>query len=64
MGPSINYVSRRGGGRLAKCLFYFISLCSKLAYGGGKGVKNWQNLSYLVYEWSLGARMVILVNGM
>ena len=48
-GPSINYVGRRGGGGLAKCLCYNISLCSKLAYGGGRGVKNWQNLAYVVY---------------
>ena len=32
---------KRGEGMLAKCLFYYISLCSKLAYGGGRGVKNW-----------------------
>ena len=36
-GPSINYVSRRGGGGLAKCLCYYISLCSKAAFGGGRG---------------------------
>ena len=28
-----------GGGGLAKCLCYYISLCSKLAYGGGGGSK-------------------------
>ena len=39
-GASIKYVGRRGGGGLAKCLCYYISLCSKLAYGGG-GVQNW-----------------------
>ena len=33
-GPSINYVGMRGGGGLAKCPCYYISLCSKLAYGG------------------------------
>ena len=38
-GPSINYVGRRGGGGLAKCLCYYISLCSKLAYEGGGGSK-------------------------
>ena len=27
----------RGEGGLAKCLCYYISLCSKLAYGGGRG---------------------------
>ena len=32
-GASINYVSRRGGGGLAKYL------CSKFAYGGGRGSK-------------------------
>ena len=53
LGPSINYVSRRGGRGLAKCLCYYISLCSKVAYGGGRGVKNWQNLAYVVYGWSL-----------
>ena len=26
----------RGRGGLAKCLCYYISLCSKLAYGGGR----------------------------
>ena len=26
-----------GGGGLAKCLCYYISLCSKVAYGGGRG---------------------------
>ena len=41
------------GRGFAKCLFYYISLCSKLAYGGGRGVKNWQNLAYVVYVWSL-----------
>ena len=35
--------ARREGG-LAKCLFYYISLCSKLVYGGGWG-QNWQNLA-------------------
>ena len=44
-GANINYVSKGGG--LAKCLCYYISLCSKLAYGGG--IKNWQNLAYVVY---------------
>ena len=33
----INYVGRRGGGGLAKCLYYDISLCSKHAFGGGGG---------------------------
>ena len=42
-GPSINYVGRREGGGLAKCLCYYISLCSKLAY-------------VLFYEWSLFGR--------
>ena len=28
-----------GGGGLAKCLCYYKSLCSKLAYGGGGGQK-------------------------
>ena len=37
-GPSINYVGRRGGGGLAKCLCYYISLCSKLDYGGGSKI--------------------------
>ena len=27
----------RGEGELAKYLYYYISLCSKLAYGGGRG---------------------------
>ena len=53
-GASINYVSRQGGGwGLGKCLCYYISLCSKVAYGGGRGVKNWQNLAYVVYGWPL-----------
>ena len=38
-GPSINYVGRRGKGGLAICLYYYISLCSKLADGGGRGQK-------------------------
>ena len=38
-GASINYVGRRGGGVLAKCLCYYISLCNKLAYEGGGGQK-------------------------
>ena len=49
-GASINYLGRRGGGGLAKCLCYYISLCSKLVYGGGRGVKNLQNPVYVVYE--------------
>ena len=37
-GASLNYVGRRWReGGLAKCLCYYISLCSKLAYGGGRG---------------------------
>ena len=36
-GPSINFIGRRGGRGVNKCLCYYISLCSKLAYGGGKG---------------------------
>ena len=36
---------RGGPGGLAKCLCYYISLCSKVADGGGRGVKNWQNLA-------------------
>ena len=51
-GPSINYVNRRGG--LAKCLCYYINLCSKLAYGGVRGVKNSQILAYVVYGCPLG----------
>ena len=43
-----------GEGGLAICLalyalYYYISLCSKIAYGGGEGVKNWQILAYVVY---------------
>ena len=33
MGPSINYVVRRGGRGLAK---FLCCLCTKLAYGGGR----------------------------
>ena len=47
----------RGRG-LAKCLCYYISLCSKLAYGGERGVKNWQNLAYVVYGWPLTWSMI------
>ena len=37
---SIHKLRRQeGGGGLAKCLCYFISLCSKLAYVGGRGSK-------------------------
>ena len=40
LGASINYVGKRWGrGGLAKCLCYYLSLCSKLAYGGGVGQK-------------------------
>ena len=51
MGASINYVIRWGwrGRGLAKCLCCNINLCGKLAYGGGGGVKNLQNLAYVVY---------------
>ena len=35
-GAYINYVGRRG--ELAKCLCYYISLCSELAYGGGSKI--------------------------
>ena len=38
-----------GGGGLAKGLWYYISLYSKLADRGGRGVKNWQNLADIVY---------------
>ena len=44
--PLTTYAGEGGGG-LAKCLCYYISLCSKLAYGGG-GVKNCKNLAYVV----------------
>ena len=37
LGPSINYVGRRG--EFAKCLCYYISLFSKVAFGGGGGQK-------------------------
>ena len=40
LGASINYVCRRGGRGETKFLCFFISLCSKLAYGGRRGVKN------------------------
>ena len=30
-------------------LLHKLMLCSKLAYGGGGGVKNWQNLANGVY---------------
>ena len=49
-GASINYVGRRGG--LAKCICYYISLCSELAYGGG--IKNCQNLAHVVYGFPKG----------
>ena len=39
-----------GEGVFAKCLCYYISLCSKLVYGGGRGVKNLQNPVFVVYE--------------
>ena len=46
----IHKLRKQGRGRgLAKCLCYYISLCSKLAYGGGRGVKNWLNFAYVVY---------------
>ena len=59
-GPSINYVSRRGGS--AKCLCYYISLCSKLAYEGGwwRRVKKLQNLAYVVYGCTLIVKRVCL----
>ena len=47
---TIHKLRRQARGRgLAKCLWYDISLCSKLAYGRGRRVKNWQNLAYVVY---------------
>ena len=40
-GSSLKYVGwRGGGGGLAKCLCYYISLCSKLTYGGERGSKS------------------------
>ena len=50
-GPYTNYVNKQGGGGFAKCLCYYISLCCKLVYGGGRGVKNLQSLVYVVCVW-------------
>ena len=53
-GPYTNYVDKHGVRGFAKCLLcYYISLCSKLVYGGRRGVKNLQNLVYIVCVWSL-----------
>ena len=52
-GPSINFVGRRGGGGLTNCLCKYISVCSKLVYGWGRGSKIGKNLAYVVYGWSL-----------
>ena len=59
-GPYTNYVGKQGGERFAKCLSYYISLCSKLVCGGGRGVKNSQNLVYAVCVWPLiaGQRLI------
>ena len=46
-GPYTNYIDKHGGEGFAKCLCYYISLCSKLVYGGERGVKNLQNLVYV-----------------
>ena len=37
-GASINYVGRRRGGGLVKCICYDVSLCHKLAFGGGSKI--------------------------
>ena len=53
-GLPLTTYAREGEGRgLAKCICYYISLCTKLAYGGGGRAKNWQNLAYVVYGWPL-----------
>ena len=55
----------RGRG-LAKCLFYKISLWSKFAYMEGEGVKNWQNIAYVVYGCPLRGNPMdpeTLING-
>ena len=40
----------KGGGGLAKCLCYYVSVFSKLAYEGGRGVsKICKNFAYVVY---------------
>ena len=36
-----------GGGGFVKCVYYYISLCSKLANKGGRGVKNLQKSANL-----------------
>ena len=47
---AIHKIRKQARGRgLAKCLCYYISLCSKLAYKGRRGGQNWQNLTYVVY---------------
>ena len=48
---AIPKLRRQARGGLAKCLCYYISLCSKLVYG--VGVKNLQNPVYVVYEQPL-----------
>ena len=58
MGSFINLVDKQGGGArgFTKCLWYYISLCSKLVYEGGRGVKNLQNPVYVVYERPLSKK--------
>ena len=58
LGASINYVSRRGGGVLAKCLCYYISLCSKLADGGGGGGQKLAKSCLVVYGCPLTGYLV------
>ena len=52
---SINYVSRPGGGGLAK------GLCSKVPYGA-EGGQNWQNLACAVYGWPQWYNFVIRIH--
>ena len=40
----------------AKCLCYYIILCSKLVYGERRRVKNLQNLVYVVCVWPLTSK--------
>ena len=49
----------RGEGGLAKGLWYYISLCSKLADRGGRGVKNRQNLADIVYGRPLITQLLV-----
>ena len=52
-----------GGGGFVKCLCYYISLCSKLANKGGRGVKNLQNPANVICVRPQTQNCCILLGG-